>query len=412
MKKILALTLMTAAFNTALFAQDDIPLIEFEEVDYYESESYYLTDDEISEPTNNNHFDLSKFKNGRALSEINSTDQTDAYPSLSVDGLRLYFTQNFEGIDQIVFASRKDINSPFEGVTALNISASGLTSGWLSADELTVYYVAEMSSNKQLFKAVRNTRNEPFGLGTEIVLKGQEDFGFISGASLTADAKQLFLYQSEDGTRILKFTLSGENEYSLEGPMFNDLEGKTVSPGQLSRDGLSYYCPSGGNIYVYNRKSLDDDFEMSSTIEIGSSFSQVGFNNQSIVICHSPHNSWQSNDLYILDNPLQKLSAADEAATAAVLGAESPAVLPTLDIVVFPNPASELVNLRFELPAILEDAVLELLDNQGRVLQNVQVKGNGEQTIQMNVSDLPAGTYFCRLTAKNFDAEVKTLIVK
>jgi len=407
---------MTATSSTAVFAQVDIPVTDFEDVYYYEIDTVVDDYNLDSEYQSNilGSLDISKFKNGRDLGEINSADQTDAYPWLSADGLRLYFTQNFAEKDQIVFANRKDIDSPFEGLTALNILASSITSGWFSADELTIFYIAgepEGGNNKYIFKALRSSRNEPFAEGEKIELKGEDDFGFISGASLTQDGKQLFLYQSKDGTRILRFTLSGENEYSLVGNLSDDLAREPVSPGQLSKDGLSYYCPRNGGISVYSRKNITEEFALSNTIAIGSNLSQLGFNEQYIVFCHSPDNTWQANDLYMLDNPLYKGASADEAAIA-VLGVESAVPLPTLDIVIFPNPASELVNLRFELPIVLEDAILELFDNQGRVLRNVQVNGAGEQTIQMNVSDLPAGTYFCRLSAKNFDAEVKTLVVR
>ncbi len=76
----------------------------------------------------------------RALSEINHEERVDAYPWLSADGLRIYYTANAdEGIDDKLFmASRNSTDDAFENITELDVNLEGEAnvSCWLTNDEL------------------------------------------------------------------------------------------------------------------------------------------------------------------------------------------------------------------------------------------------------------------------------------
>ena len=62
--------------------------------------------------------DLSKLQNARPLSELNKNDRAEAYPFLTEDGLRLYFTQEVDGGAHIMLAERPDTESPFGAAVA------------------------------------------------------------------------------------------------------------------------------------------------------------------------------------------------------------------------------------------------------------------------------------------------------
>jgi hypothetical protein len=67
-----------------------------------------------------------------------------------------------------------------------------------------------------------------------------------------------------------------------------------------------------------------------------------------------------------------------------------------VDVKIFPNPASEIVNIQFESPLTGEVKVY-ILDNQGRQV----IKDALESTMtekQINLQDVPPGIYFIRLT--------------
>ena len=73
------------------------------------------------------------------------------------------------------------------------------------------------------------------------------------------------------------------------------------------------------------------------------------------------------------------------------LGARGPAAT------VFPNPASDAVNVAFEMPAD-GTAYLQLLDLNGRVVRDRDMDmEKGPRTLSLRVQDLQAGTYDLRL---------------
>ncbi|NVK73346.1 MAG: T9SS type A sorting domain-containing protein [Oceanospirillaceae bacterium] len=65
----------------------------------------------------------------------------------------------------------------------------------------------------------------------------------------------------------------------------------------------------------------------------------------------------------------------------------------------FPNPATDKVNFTFDLAANAE-VTLTVMDIQGRVVKQInESQVAGEQFMEMNVSDLTAGTYFYSVQA-------------
>ena len=64
---------------------------------------------------------------------------------------------------------------------------------------------------------------------------------------------------------------------------------------------------------------------------------------------------------------------------------------------VFPNPASDVLNLAFDMP-VKGTAYLQVLDAHGRVVRDRDVDlEKGPQTLSLPVRDLPSGTYGLRL---------------
>jgi hypothetical protein len=65
-------------------------------------------------------------------------------------------------------------------------------------------------------------------------------------------------------------------------------------------------------------------------------------------------------------------------------------------VTIYPNPASELVNIQFESATDKEISVY-LLDSQGRLVKTDKIEAASiDKTI--NLQDLPAGIYYLRLT--------------
>ena len=67
-----------------------------------------------------------------------------------------------------------------------------------------------------------------------------------------------------------------------------------------------------------------------------------------------------------------------------------------VNVKVFPNPAGEYVNIRFESP--LEGEIsLSLIDSQGKLFKNDIIESTLIEK-QINLQDLPAGIFYLRLT--------------
>jgi hypothetical protein len=67
-----------------------------------------------------------------------------------------------------------------------------------------------------------------------------------------------------------------------------------------------------------------------------------------------------------------------------------------VNIKVFPNPASEVLNIQFEAP-VEGEIVLSILDSQGRLVKRDIIESTMVEK-QINLQDIPAGIYYLRMT--------------
>jgi hypothetical protein len=71
-------------------------------------------------------------------------------------------------------------------------------------------------------------------------------------------------------------------------------------------------------------------------------------------------------------------------------------ILNPVQVVVFPNPASELINIEFDTPTDGEISLF-LLDTQGKLVKTEKIEA-ATTNKQINMQDLPSGIYYLRLT--------------
>ena len=76
---------------------------------------------------------------------------------------------------------------------------------------------------------------------------------------------------------------------------------------------------------------------------------------------------------------------------------------------VFPNPASEVVNLKLMLEEP-QDVQITIFDMQGHLLNTRKFDNVSRETIELSVRDLPAGTYMVRLATPN-GTNVRQIVV-
>ena len=66
-----------------------------------------------------------------------------------------------------------------------------------------------------------------------------------------------------------------------------------------------------------------------------------------------------------------------------------------VNVVVYPNPASDIINLRFDSP-LEGEITVTLLDSQGKLVKSDMIESTMLEK-QLNLQDLPAGIYYLRL---------------
>jgi hypothetical protein len=69
----------------------------------------------------------------------------------------------------------------------------------------------------------------------------------------------------------------------------------------------------------------------------------------------------------------------------------------TFEVLVFPNPVEDRVNVAFPLQTQPRAIKIDILDNQGKVLQIIEKQGVTVETIAVDISALNEGIYFLRV---------------
>lgn len=76
----------------------------------------------------------------------------------------------------------------------------------------------------------------------------------------------------------------------------------------------------------------------------------------------------------------------------------------------WPNPASDIIRLEYELPVNVKSASLNLYDASGRKIKNFAIDSHSDH-ISMNVTDLTAGTYLYNIEYDNQRTSSKKIVI-
>jgi len=77
----------------------------------------------------------------------------------------------------------------------------------------------------------------------------------------------------------------------------------------------------------------------------------------------------------------------------------------------WPNPATEVIRLEYELPANVKSASLNVYDTSGRKIKDFAIDSHSDH-IAMNVNDLAAGTYLYNIEYNNQRTSSKKIVVQ
>jgi hypothetical protein len=163
--------------------------------------------------------------------QVNEEGVAEAYPWLSADALRLYFTKE----NQIYMSNRNSRYEDFGKPARVEIDESGsVISTWLTNNELEMYTC--FGRNIKVFH--RNSLNEPFMFQHNLDLSGEME-GFISGISFTPDMRTMVIYNSDEGQRLGVFNMTPGGRPELRKII--TVPFGEIAVGQLSKDGKWLY---------------------------------------------------------------------------------------------------------------------------------------------------------------------------
>jgi hypothetical protein len=353
---------------------------------------------------------------------INDSTRCEAYPYLSADGLRLYFTTDREGgFGRLYFCSRNSVSENFNAPKPLSKKiADGYYAATLTNDELTLY----CSKDGEIYISTRKSLNDEFSTPKQL-----KDFaaGWKFAPAISPDGNEIIIIHSADGddeaVHYRKKT-SGkfEKTYRLETP-----GGEEPDPGQFSKDGLFFYLSfeqktTAGTTSVdfqqkiirYKRNSLTESFIYDSEVnelnnDLRNHQPTMNEDGSIFIVASTTKNLWDENDLRmintenlwqtkVIDEPKEDVSidsvfrfAFDTSIALWVCGGsfveieqiiiveEETQALPSatdkidvpIRVRIYPNPFTD--NLTITLPDKNRDAVFELLDISGRKLMSAKL---------------------------------------
>ncbi|MCF6132952.1 T9SS type A sorting domain-containing protein [Flavobacterium wongokense] len=342
------------------------------------------------------------FENQRALTELNTNNMAEAYPWISPDGLRLYFTQGLSNTATLKFTSRPNVLSNFATPVAVGINYpvgfDWIRSGWLSPDELDIYISAV--GEDVVYYSHRSSASGTFTSLTPLTLNGAPSMTFSSGAFLDSTLNNLYLFANltAGGRGLLKFTRTSTTAFNYVG-ILESTSPYTIQPGQFSKDDLTFvfaanYASNDFRLSQLARTSTGTDFALTTFSELQgvnnlrpiNSQPTVSNNMEWIVFVKNTTGLWDDNDLYIAHND------------AIPLG-NSEYTMHNLSI--YPNPSNGKFNIQFTQP---ENGMMEVYNAIGQKIIEQEFRS------ELDLSGYSKGVYLLKFTAGNYSTTKKVVV--
>jgi hypothetical protein len=329
---------------------------------------------------------------------VNKPGVADAYPFLSGDGLRLYFTSNREGGHGRFFLSTtKNTMEPFgEAVVLSKNLTDGYYAGSLTADELTLCMV----KSGKMYISKRMSKDGEFG--EPVPLKGiNEKYHF--GPAISPDGNEIIVMLTGNRNKFVKiYKKVRETEYRETGEL--PIPGTDEpGPGQFSKDGLSYYFSFENvkkevTIWRYTRRSTNDRFVDLEELPVQINALQRNFHPtvsaDASIIMHttSQNDLWEEDDIVLVNDPAKALTAPEQFTSIQKNDAQNITVMNkvvTTQVRTFPNPfQSDIILEMSEQPG--EHTFFILYDLTGKMIKQQRIV-NKKTSIELG--NLPSATY-------------------
>jgi hypothetical protein len=342
----------------------------------------------------------------RETKALNKSNVADAYPFISGDGLRLYFTSNREGGHGRFFISRrKTVSDPFDEPIVLSKHLTdGYYAGTLTANELELC----MSKSGSVYISKRNNLQSEFG--EPVPIKGIKK-GYDFGPAISPDGNEIILTSLVSNGKTVRIYKKIEDGMFVDAGELPIPKESVPGPGQFSKDGLSYYFSFEDNenkvsLWRYSRISVNSGFVDLEKLPVKINALQRNFqptvNNDASIFVYttSQNNLWEEDDLVLVNDPKMQLADREQFASIVKNNTNTLAVLGkviTPQIRTFPNPfQNDIIVEMSQAPA--DGTSFLLYDLGGKLIKQLQLV-NSKTTIPLG--NLPSATYIYQVIDNN-----------
>lgn len=331
-----------------------------------------------------------QFDSIRSIDEINDSLSADAFPWISNDGLRLYYTQGGLTLN-MKFCQRPTINDLWSAPVILmsGIPTTGFT---LSSNELELF----QGSGADLLHYERPNLSSAFSNQTILTLNLPVVPYTVRSVSFDASGFQMFVYVNSPGVNeIFELTKVSQLTYNFTRRIPIPV-GFNSPNGRLSHDGLTFVYSlvdtlGNHNLGFVERATPFDTFDvaMLSFLPelVDSSFlttqACLSSNNEWIVFVRGISNSFAETNLFIGSKPGILNSVIENN---------------QLENYSFPNPASALLTIRSNFE-VNKSYSLKVYSSLGKLILQKEVINTNE--ITFDVGQLNSGIYVYSLVGNN-----------
>ncbi|MFN0202709.1 MAG: hypothetical protein ACKVTZ_14390 [Bacteroidia bacterium] len=362
-------------------------------VDYEEDEKDWSP---VFLPISSENLSNVTLKEVRPLSEVNKENISEAYPWISADGLRLFFTQNDDDRDHLYWMEREDVSMKFSNKQEVAIQSGqkgGKFSCWLTNSELEIYYIIRTEDPRgSLFHATRSSWDEPFSNERQVMLDGQFD-GFLSSPSLSPDGEYLYLYNGGEKRKIVTFRKVGEDSFVFENELPTPFE---LGPSQINKEGTHFLIGMGRKFThdcsLYWVENNGNRFDKVTYLQLQSDQMRLRMDQptlsadgRTLVFVNGLADFWTNNDLYIvtLPNDLNSIVSKGQEEIKTTLYLSEPDA----------NPISDYANVSYFLPVDSDKkAEIVILNEKAQEVNRLTLSASAYNAT-LDFSELPNGEY-------------------
>jgi hypothetical protein len=325
--------------------------------------------------------------------KLNRNEVAEAFPFLSADGLRLYFTTDREGgFGRLYLATRASVDVAFEKAEPLSRKIpDGFYSATLTADELTIY----MSNDGTVYVAHRKNMASEFEAPQKLDINMG---GWAFAPAISPDGRELIVTVSikeQIGEANLLFRKDKSGVFQLVTKMY--VPDKFIAgAGQFSKDGRSFYSTiklegDSESIFRYVRNSVDEEFgeptPLPQNLQKYHSSGQPSVNGDETILAYVVSDGvWHQDDIVVVNTTPSNTEKKKSQPIVETIRYEQ--------LKIYPNPFQNKLIIDFNVQPE-SGTVLYLYDVSGKLI--LQQKINGKQT-SLNFTS-PPGIYMFRVSS-------------